>query len=63
MKKVGSILVIALVSSLFACNSGNKEYKNADSTTMSTPDTSMNHNNNMNTMPADTMKRDTGMKK
>ena len=63
MRKVGSILIIALISTFFACNSGNKEYKNADSTNMSSPDTSMNRSNNMNNMPADTMKRDTGMKK
>ena len=60
MKKFGSILIIAVASLFFACN-GSSSKKMSDSTSMTAPDTSMNHN--MNNMPADTSKKDTAMKK
>jgi len=64
MKKFGSILIIAAMSTVFACKNGNKEYKDSDTSMMMAPDTSMKHNDNMNTMPADTsMHMDTAMKK
>ncbi len=64
MKKSGSLLIVAAVSLFFACKSGNKEYKSEDTSMMTTPDTSsMDHTNNMNNMPADTMRTDTAMKK
>ena len=66
MKKLVSMLFAVVVASVFACNSGNKNYDDSDSSSMSTPDTmsrSDNNSNNMNNMPTDTMRQDTAMKR